>query len=90
MNQSRQTVIQQVRLGEDWSNARDPRTVGGEALQRYKLERFLSAHRVPPINGDDVLKMVQSSKYGRGTTPQQFNRWVQQIQNRKAKGFYGG
>ena len=44
----------------------------------------------PPINGDDVLKMVQSSKYGRGTTPQQFNRWVQQIQNRKAKGFYGG
>jgi len=53
MNQSRQSAIQQVRLGENWSNARDPRSVRGDAPQTSKLEALLAAHRSPPINGDD-------------------------------------
>src|SRR5262245_4401256 len=53
MNQSRQPAIQQVRLGESWSNARDPRSVRGDAPQTCELEALLPAHRSPPINYND-------------------------------------
>src|SRR5262245_45728224 len=52
MNQSRQPAIQQVRLGENWSNARDPRSVRGDAPQTCELEALLPAHRSPPINDE--------------------------------------
>jgi len=61
MNQSRpslpafrlQPAIQQVRLRENWSNARDPRSVRGDAPQTCEFEALLPTHRSPPINGND-------------------------------------
>ena len=47
-----QPAMQQVRLGEDWPNASDPRSVRGDALQNCKSDMVLPAHRSPPINID--------------------------------------
>src|SRR5262249_31340962 len=66
MNRSREPAIQQGRLGEGWSNTRDPRNVGGDAPQTCKLEALLAAHRSPPINGDDEQSDFHSPRLSPG------------------------
>src|SRR5262245_43457448 len=61
-----QPTIQQVRLGEGWSNARDPRKVDVDPLQACKLETSLPAHRSPPINGDDEHSDLHSPRRSAG------------------------
>src|SRR5215831_11978544 len=66
MNQSRQPAIQQVRLDENWSNARDPRSVRRDAPQTCKLEALLPAHRSPSINGNDEQSDYHPSRLSAG------------------------
>src|SRR5215475_512955 len=61
-----QSAIQQVRLGEGSSNARDPRSVDVDPLRACKLEASLPAHRSPPINGDDEQSDLHSPRRSAG------------------------
>src|SRR5215813_13806307 len=68
MNQSRQPAIQQVHLGEGWSNTRDPRNVDGDAPQTCKFEPLVPAYRSPPNNGDDEQSDFHSPRVSAGHT----------------------